>query len=178
VYVNGELALSEVPFFAASPYLPLEPGTYAVAVTPAGAAIEDAVISGDVNVTEGTYVTVAAVNTLDSIEAVAFTDNLSDPAAGQTRVSLIHAVPDAPAVDVKIAGTQTIVFEGLSFKQAAEIDVPAGVYSFDVSAAGSEEVLYNTGDLRFESGWVYTLVATGQLGAGNFHVQSVIDKIQ
>jgi hypothetical protein len=98
VYVNGELALSEVPFFAASPYLPLEPGTYAVAVTPAGAAIEDAVISGDVNVTEGTYVTVAAVNTLDSIEAVAFTDNLSDPAAGQTRVSLIHAVPDAPAV--------------------------------------------------------------------------------
>lgn len=178
VYVNGAKVLSDVPFFTASAYLPLDAGSYEIQVTPTGAGVEDAVIVGTLPVEAGKYVTVAAVNTLDNIEAVAFTDNLTEPAAGNARVQVIHAAPDAPAVDVKLAGTANVVAGGLAFKQGAALEVPAGTYQFDISPAGSSDVVFTTPELRFENGWVYTLVATGQIGEGNFHVQSVVDLIK
>jgi hypothetical protein len=177
VYVNGSRVLNDVPFFAASPYLPLDAGSYDVAVTAAGDDIADAVIQGTLTLNGGEYVTVAAVNTLDNIEAVAFVDNLSTPPAGQARVSVIHASPDAPAVDIKLAGTSDAVASGLAFKQSVELEVPAGTYTFDISPAGSSDVVFTTPALRFENGWVYTLVATGEIGEGGFWVQSVVDKI-
>jgi hypothetical protein len=176
VYVNGSRVLSDVPFFAASPYLPLDAGSYDVAVTAAGGSINDAVIQGTLTVNGGEYVTVAAVNTLDNIEAVAFVDDLSDPPAGQARVSIIHASPDGPAVDVKVAGTSDAVASGLSFKQSVELEVPAGTYTFDITPAGGSDVVFTTPALRFEPGWVYTLVATGELSEGGFWVQSIVDR--
>jgi len=176
VYVDGNLVLADVPFFATSPYLELPDGTYNIAVTPAGASTDNAVLSGPLTVQGGAAGTVAAVNTLDNIEAVLYEDNLATPEGGLARVNVIHAVPDAPAVDIRVAGTDNVVFSNVSFKQSGVIEVPAGTYAFDITPAGSSTVLFTTPDLRFEAGWIYTLVATGQLDS-NFWVQSVVDQI-
>jgi hypothetical protein len=174
VYVGGNLVLSNVPYFTTSGYLSLPDGTYQVAVTPAGKSTDFSVLVGDLTVSGGTIGTLAAMNTLENIEGVLFDDVLS-PLAGQARVRVIHGSPDAPAVDVKLAGTSTAVISGAPFKAAATVEVPAGSYAFDISPAGSSAVAFTTPSLRFESGWTYTLVASGEITKGGFWVQSVVD---
>jgi Domain of unknown function (DUF4397) len=174
VYVGGNKVLSNVPFFTTSGYLSLPDGVYQVAVTPAGESTDVSVLVGDLTVSGGTTVTLAAVNTLENIEVVLYEDELA-PVAGQARVKVIHASPDAVAVDVKLAGTSTAVVSNAPFKASATLTVPAGSYAFDITPAGSSTVAFTTDSLKFEAGWTYTLVATGEIDEGGFWVQSVVD---
>jgi hypothetical protein len=174
VYVNGAAVLTNVSFFAYSSYLSLPDGTYDVAVTPAGASLDDAVIAGPLEVSGGYAGTLAAVNFLDDIEAVLYEDNTDPVPAGKARVRVIHASPNAPAVDVKLAGTSTVVVQNAPFKASAYVEVDPGSYQFDISPAGAAAVVFTTPALRFESGWTYTLVATGDLEQ-NFWVQARVD---
>jgi hypothetical protein len=176
VFVNGTAVLTDVPYFALSSYLPLADGTYQIAVAPAGAGTDASVIVGDLSVEGGISATVAAVDFVSNIEAVVYEDNNSPVEAGKARVRVMHLSPNAPAVDVKLAGTDTVVLAGPAFKDAAYLEVDAGTYSFDISPAGSSAVVFTTPSLKFESGWVYTLVASGDLEK-NFWVQSRVDSI-
>lgn len=176
IYVDGNAVLRDVPFFAYSNYLSLPDGTYSIAVTPAGAPVEDAVLSGPLEVRGGYTGTLAAVGFLDDIEAVLYEDNNAPVPAGKARVRVIHASPNAPAVDVKLAGTSTVVVQNAPFKASAYVEVDAGTYQFDISPAGQSAVVFTTPALRFESGWIYTLVATGDLEE-NFWVQARVDQV-
>jgi hypothetical protein len=177
VYVNGERVLANVPFFAVSPYLSLPAGTYSVQVTPAGAGTDQAVLSGDLEVGAGEVLTVAAIDTLANIDIGILEDDNSPTEAGTARVRVFHASPDAPAVDIKIAGTDTAVLEGAEFGDYAYLDVPAGTYQFDITPAGADTVVFTTPELLFLDGWVYTLTATGLLGQNNLWVQARVDAI-
>ena len=106
-----------------------------------------------------------------------FGDDNSAPIAGMARVRIIHASPDAPAVDIRAAGTTTNAVNGLAFGKSVYAEVPAGTYQFDLLPAGTSQVAFTTPALRFENGWVYTLVAGGELSRGNFWVQSRVDRI-
>lgn len=176
VFVNGSAVLKDVPFFALSNRLSLPDGTYDVAIAPAGAGINAAVWTGPLKVSGGLDATVVAINTVDKLAVKVYPDSLAPIPAGQARVRIIHAAPDAPAVDIKLAGTSTIVVKGAAFTDGATVEVPAGTYQFDISPAGSSAVVFTTPLLRFEGGWGYTLVATGFL-AKNFWVQSRVDRI-
>ncbi len=176
IYVNGQAVLRNVPFFAYSDYLSLPDGSYRVAVTPAGKPEADAVLRATLNLSGGFTGTVGAVNFVKNIEAALFQDNLAPVADGKARVRIIHASPNAPAVDIKLAGTSTVVVANAPFKAAATVEVDPGTYKFDISPAGQSAVVFTTPELRFESGWIYTLVATGDLNK-NFWVQSRVDKV-
>jgi hypothetical protein len=80
-------------------------------------------------------------------------------------------------VDVKVSGTSENVFANLAYGEASYGDVPAGTYRFDLTPAGSSTVAFTTPELRFESGWIYSLYATGLAGEGGFWVQSTVDQI-
>lgn len=178
VYVNGSKVLGDVPFFAVSDFLSVPAGTYRFQVTPAGASLDSAVIDAEATLAGGQDYTVAAINTLANIEPGILEDDNSAPPAGQARVRIFHASPDAPAVDIKLAGTSTTVLAGAEFGDYAYLEVPAGTYRFDITPAGGSTVVYTTPPLRFESGWVYSLTAAGLLGSeGSFAVQSRIDRI-
>lgn len=182
VFVDGSEVLSDVPFFALSGALSVPAGAYRIQVAPAGAGPESSVIDATVQVEGGKAYTIAAVNTVANIEPLVLEDNTGIPPAGQARVRILHATPDAPNVDIKLAGTDTAVLSDVPFKAAAYLDVDAGSYTFDITPAGSPDVVFTTPPLRFEAGWTYTLVATGFLspegeGAPGFWVQSRVDQI-
>lgn len=174
IYVGGNRVLSNVPFFAASDYLSLPDGTFQVAITPAGASTDVSVWVGELRVQGGYIGTVIAMNTLENLEVVLFEDTIT-PLSGQARVRVIHGSPDAPAVDIKLAGTSAAVVTNAPFKAAATLEVPAGTYAFDISPAGSSAVVFTTPQLKFEAGWTYTLIATGLINEGGFWVQSRVD---
>jgi len=177
IFVNGQAVVSNVSFFAVSPYLPLADGTYQVAISPAGRGTDFSVWVADLEIQGGFTGTAVASNTLANFDVLLFEDDLSMPAAGDARVNVLHLAPDAPNVDIKAAGTSEPIFANVPFGEGGVIDVPAGTYSFDISPAGSASVALTTPALRFENGWIYTLYATGLLGQGGFWVQSSVDQV-
>jgi hypothetical protein len=165
VYVNGERALSNVPFFTASDYLDLPAGTYQVQVTPAGQPASAAVIDASATIEAGKAYTVAATGPVASIAPTIIEDNLSAPAAGQAHVRVYHFSPDAPAVDVQLAdGTKLI--EGLAFPAAsAYLPVPAGSYDLQVVPAGGSDVVIDLPGTALEAGRIYSVFATNEVAS-------------
>ncbi|WP_088007079.1 DUF4397 domain-containing protein [Indiicoccus explosivorum] len=87
-------------------------------------------------------------------------------------VRILHASPDAPAVDVYVDGE--LVVQELPFKEATDdLGLPAGTYTVEVFAAGSEyvpeEAVLAT-DLTVESGQEYTVAAANFLESLEFVV--------
>lgn len=96
---------------------------------------------------------------------------LADDHAG-AKVRVVHASPDAPAVDVYVNGELTL--EDVPFKaDSGYLDVPAGTHNVEVFAAGSE---YAEGsavlqaDLTVEAGKAYTVAAANLLESIEFVV--------
>jgi hypothetical protein len=164
IYANGNRVLSNVPFKTASDYLSVPAGSYTFEVRPAGAAPASApVLSATARLEAGTDYTVAALGRLAEIKAGVFIDNNAAPAAGNAHVKVIHASPDAPAVDV-YANNSVAVVQNISFGEAqGPVPVPAGTYNLQIRPAGTTQVALPVDGVAVQAGRVYTFVAVGLL---------------
>lgn len=80
---------------------------------------------------------------------------------GTAQVRVVHASPDAPAVDVLV--DNQAVLNGVTYKQSSDyLDVPAGSRNIKVQAAGGGAVVINA-DAAVTRGSAYTVIATGLL---------------
>ncbi|SEO97518.1 Tat (twin-arginine translocation) pathway signal sequence [Halogranum amylolyticum] len=166
VYVDGSKVLSDVPFRAVSDYLSLKAGTYTVKITAAGDP-ETVAFEGDVTVEDADY-TVAAVGELseDTFAPLVLEDAPSAPAEGKAQVRLVHASPDAPAVDVTVKGADLTLFDDVEFGEHSDyVEVPAGDYTLEVRGATEKDDgdVVATFDVTVEAGMSYTAFATGYL---------------
>ncbi|AFZ68560.1 DUF4397 domain-containing protein [Deinococcus peraridilitoris] len=77
-------------------------------------------------------------------------------------VRVVHASPDAPAVDVYVDGMRTVA--GAAFKAATPYgEVPAGKHKVMVTAAGDKNTVVFQADVDLKAGTYYTVAAVGQL---------------
>jgi LPXTG-motif cell wall-anchored protein len=160
VYVNGAKTLTNVPFFTASDYLDLPAGSYRVQVTPTGQPASAAVIDATATIEAGKAYTVAATGAVANIQPTIIVDDLSAPAAGKAKVQVYHFSPDAPAVDVKLAGGATLV-PNLAFPAASGyLEVDAGTYDLQVTPAGASAVVIDLPGTALEAGKIYSVFAT------------------
>jgi hypothetical protein len=160
VYVNGNAALTNVPFFTASDYLDLPAGSYRIQVTPTGAPADQAVIDATATVEAGKAYTIAATGPVASIAPTIIVDNLSAPAAGSVKVRVYHFSPDAPAVDVKLADGTTLI-RNLAFPAASDyLEVPAGTYSLQVTPAGGDAVVIDLPNTALPANQIVSVFAT------------------
>ncbi len=176
VLVNGQKAITGLAFKQVTPYISLPAAKVRVQVVPAG---QDApvVIDAELDLKEGVYYTVAATGFLASIRPQVYTDALAGffPRAGYARVRVVHASPDAPAVDVAVKGGP-VLFARLPFPQASTyLSVPAGTYDLEVRAAGTSTVALALPGVTLESGKMYTVFAVGSLKAGTLAAVAVVD---
>jgi plastocyanin len=166
VSVEGDTVLEDVPFRAVSEYLELPVGAAQVAIS----ATEDpdtVVFDEELELAEGAF-TIAALGELSEenqpFEPAVLEDDLSDPGE-DARVRLVHASPDAPAVDVTAGDGETVLFEDVEFGEAGAIEIPAGEYTLEVRPATED----NDGDIVAEfdvapeAGNVYSAFAVGYL---------------
>jgi hypothetical protein len=164
VYVNGTKTLSNVPFKAVSDYLTVPAGDYRFEVRPAGAdASSKAVIDASATLEAGKDYTVAATNFLANITPLVLVDDNAAPASGQAKVTVVHASPDAPAVDVAVKGGPVLI-AGLAFGKASQpLSVPAGTYDLEVRVAGTNTVALALNGTTLEAGKVYTVFAADRV---------------
>jgi transforming growth factor-beta-induced protein len=165
VFVNGEVALTALAFGEISDWVTLPSGTYDLAVAPAGAGISAAVIGpSEFGLIDGWF-TVAAVGSAEegTLSVVTVTGDPQPAAADEARVTVLHAIEDAPAVDV-ITMDIEVVIEDLSYPNFETFDVAAGTYDLAVVPAGEvEPVVLDLSDVELEAGSYYLVAAIGVL---------------
>ncbi len=165
IYVNGDAAFTNVPFFTVSDYTELPAGEYEIQITPTGESLDSAVLATTVSVNDGNTYTLAATGFLDDLQLTVFEDNLSPITDGNARVDVYHLVPDAPAVDIKLEDG-TLLLENIPFRASTDTEVPAGSYDLIVTPAGeAEPVFLSLPDTQVDSGTVYHVFAINAAAA-------------
>ncbi|MEM8556580.1 MAG: DUF4397 domain-containing protein [Bacteroidota bacterium] len=178
VYLNGELAVDDLPFRKATPYLPL----------PAESAIEVAIAPGTSESVEEaldtfTFVLDAGVNyqviATGVLDPEAFSMNPNEVstaftllAAAETRMmasdpslvefSVVHGSPDAPTVDViarDVATLATVTFQDIT----GYVGVAPDAYTIDIAPAGGAPIASFAADLSAAGGSAFTILASGFL---------------
>lgn len=169
VFVNGDAVLEEVPFKTISGYLDLPAGEYDVAVAPAGAGSDSAVIEATLTLEAGTDYTVAAVNRVAEIQAqVLVDDNDVGFPATKPRVRVVHLSPDAPGVDVAATDgprieDPAVVVEDLAYTEATGyLELIPDEYEFEIRPAGTTTGVFGFG-ADLDPGATYTAFAVGLL---------------
>ena len=100
---------------------------------------------------------------LATLGGVASADNTTTTEGDIAQVRVIHAIPDAPAVDVFVDGNR--VLEGVEFKDISDyLELDPGEYTFAVAPAGEgRESAVLEQQATLEADTAYTVAAGGRL---------------
>lgn len=171
VLVDGAVALSNVPFRAASAYLTVPSGTRNLRVRATGGTA--AVITADAPLAAGEAYTVIATGPVASIAPLVLEDDLAAPGAGNVKVRLVHASPTAGSVDIYVTApgasiaTATPTLANVPFRAASGyLEVPAGTYRVRITPAGSKTVAIDVNDVTLTAGQIRTAIAVDAAGGG------------
>ena len=178
IQVDGNVAISNLAYGGSSGYAEVTPGARNIKVTPSGATTP-VVIDADLTLEDGKEYTVYAVNSLSNIGALV-SEDLRTPNSAKAKVRLVHAAPDAPAVDIKLnSGSGPVVFSNVNFNEFSDyIEVDEATYTFVVTPTGTETEVVVFDPIPVENGVTYTVVAHGTLDANDaypFAVRVFID---
>ena len=92
---------------------------------------------------------------------------ITTPSVGVSEVRVVHASPDAPPVDVYVAGSSSPIVEDLAYGDASDyLPVDEGTYQFQIRAADASATsppAFQTGDVVVPADARITAVAAGLL---------------
>lgn len=163
VYVNDELTIDDFqPGDLAGP-LELPAGTYSVALTATDAADASDPVLGPIDLpleAGGNYTAVAHLDADGAPTANLFTNDVSDIAAGEGRLTVRH-VAAAPAVDVLAGGSAVI--SGLENPNEETLNLPAGTVEASVAAAGTTDPVIGPAPVDVAEGTLTIVYAWGSL---------------
>jgi hypothetical protein len=95
-------------------------------------------------------------------------------AADEARVRVLHASPDAPAVDVHVDGALVDALTNVPFAALSEyLTLPAGEHRVEVFATGTDENAVIDATLALKAGTSYTVAATNALAS--IEAQVIVD---
>lgn len=163
---NSKVNSSALEFLGNTGYLNVNAGTRNIKVNAAGTSTS--VINADVPFVSGKNYSVFAIDSLSKISAIVVEDDLTTPATGKAHVRFIHLSPNAPAVDVALAGG-SVVWSNYEFKDGSTFaPLDAGTYNLEVRLAGTSTVVLPLPNIILTAGKIYTVYAKGFVGgAGN-----------
>lgn len=184
LYVDDHKAVDGLTFGDVSGYFALPPGMHSFDFVPEGGTLDDAVLSAlDVTVAPGGAYELAVVGQPDGLQLLVNPVDLSPLPPGtagtplkNTRVRAIHAVADAPAVDVTIISDDIAerIFSDVTFPQVTDyITKTAGSYRIQVSLTGVNSAPIDLGPTEFAGDTVYSMYAIGSVASGDLEALQV-----
>jgi hypothetical protein len=164
IYLDGAVAESGVRGMAGYRDVPV--GEHTFSFRTAGGAEDLASVT--VTLEANQRVTIAAVGTLAELEAMAIVDDVSAPPRNAARLTVVHASPDAPPVNVSVNATaiaSDLAYQGVS----APGYVFAGSYDIAVTTADGTPVVTDSGR-QFTEDRAYTAFVVGTAASGAFRL--------
>lgn len=172
VYVGGVLTVSNLAFGEATEYINTEAGALDIKVTPNGASI--ALWEQTVEATVRTAYTLTATTQESDLSFAVYEDDFTPVPLGKTRFTVIHAIPDAPAIDVLLEDGNPVL-QGIAYAQPATtgtLDIQILPYSMLIVPAGGTvtDAVVETGILPLSSGTSSMLLVYGTLEEPQFKI--------
>ena len=164
VYVDGQLATSNLSYGTASAYVGVSAGAHQISVMQAGST--STLWTQDVSPGAGTSFTLVASSASQAVFTV-YQDDLNPLALGKARFTAVHAIAGGDAVDVILADGRPVI-PGLQFNQPyGTLDLPVMSYDLAVVPAGGAigDALIPAQSYSFNSGTSYVLVVYGTADA-------------
>ncbi|MFB9824771.1 DUF4397 domain-containing protein [Halobaculum roseum] len=173
VALDNETVVSGIELGEASDYLAIAAGDHRLTIT--AAETGDVVYDANVSVEARSVTTIAASGEIGENASQPFAplfirDDALQPAEGEAAVAVAHLSPDAPAVDITVEGSDTVVADNVSYAGVSDyVSVPAGEYTLEIREATEDNdgEVVTTVDVSLESGSAYTGYAVGYLDAEN-----------
>jgi hypothetical protein len=129
----------------------------------AGGPIEEAILDEGLDFDPGQAYEIVFTGTGDDLGLLITGTDLRPVADGQARLRVIHASPDAGAVNIGLTGQDENLYEGIDFGATTNyIIVDAGDYPIEVRPGGDDMTAALQADATIEEGIVYDLVALGR----------------
>ncbi len=143
------------------------------AQTPTAELGSSSAISVPMNATKGDKITVFAMGDSSNVRTMHIKQNSTNVPADQTGVRVLHAAPRVPAVDIYVSAPDaalptTPTISSLSFANfapppdQASLKVPKGNYQIRLTAAGSKDVVFDSGSVPFPGGQAACLSPAGK----------------
>ena len=180
VYADGARVLSGVTYGTISDYLEIPAGDHHVAVFAAGAdpVAGGPVIDATLTFVAGTATTIAATNSMDSIEAQVIADDPT-PTTDAVQVRFVHLSSDMPPIDIAPHGGDALV-SALAYPDASDyLAVPAGRLDVDIRPTGVVDgwVATTPGGVFLSGGRSYSLFVVGSIADDTFRLVTAIDAV-
>lgn len=154
VYADGRLWASGITETVG--YLDIPAGAHTFTFQLPGGT--EPLASVDATLDAGQRVTIAAINTLENLDAIAFVDDVSAPARNAARVRVVNAVPDLGAVRVLLDG-ETLAANLDYGEVGAPLQILTGVHDIEVMTLDGDPVFAVVGEF-FNPERAYTLYLT------------------
>jgi trimeric autotransporter adhesin len=185
VLVNGAPVLEGVDYQEGSAFLPLNEGTYDLAVqaiVPGGNAtvidLPNTALDGNTDYTVLAVGKVAA----GTLAPLVIANPKSAVTSGQVRVQVVHASPDAPAVDVYVTAPGASLAGAtplgtVSFTEdLGPVEVPGGNYQIRVTLPGDPAtVVFDSGTVALPAGGDLLVAAVTNTGPGPALISLVVN---
>lgn len=161
VYIDGKKRMNRVPYQAVSDYITLPAGKHTIEVRGEGQPeTTPALVSASPELAGGESFTAAALGPVANIQVKVFQDDLAPPAAGKSKVRVIHAADGTPTVDIGVKDGD-VLFPAVEFGAITTyVEVAAGPYVLQVRKAGDTAVTIEK-PVTVQPGGIYTIAAVG-----------------
>jgi uncharacterized surface protein with fasciclin (FAS1) repeats len=180
VAVEGNTLLEGVEFGTISDWVPMVEGVYSIRVSGAGENNADLLRTITTRVPGGAHITVAARGIVETGDfALQFIpEDFSSIGEGQARVTVFHAIQNAPAVDVRANGA--VVISNLGYPGTLgdndgvdTVNVAAATYNIQVVPFGATEpVILDLPGVTFAPNTNYFVAAIGTPTSPSFALVS------
>lgn len=183
VRAAGTQIIGNLDYAQASATLEVEPGTVPVSVDALLPGNTTATVIGpaDIEFEDDTLYAVIATGRVADLEPLVITQPVKRVNAGQTRVRVVHAAPDAPRVDVYVTAPGATLAASspvgtLSFREAfGPAELTAGDYRIRVTAAGSTSaVVFDSGTVALAGGSDLVIAAIENVYTGAAPIQLLV----
>lgn len=177
IMVDGEPAFENIGFKEITEYAAVPEGDRSVSVVADGSSVLDASIPASAN--ERYSILATGLVGDDSMEANVFTDEPGNVPSDKTHVRFVHASPDAPEVDVRVADGGPTLFERIGFRKASGYEqVDPGRYDLEAVPSGTDDVALSVPDVTLSGGSALSILAVGQLADDSLTVATADDTMR
>ncbi|HTM97603.1 MAG TPA: DUF4397 domain-containing protein [Pedobacter sp.] len=179
IYLDDKMLNSAaIPFGGTVSYSPFIFGKHTIKYTTASS--NQPVFTKEINLTGNQIHSLYLVDVGAKMDALLFIDNASVTSTTKAFVKFINLSPDAPSLNLDIAGGANL-FTNTNYKVGTQfVQVDPKTYTFNLTDFASGAIKTTLPDIEFVAGRYYTIIARGMINPGtneqSFSAQSIINQ--